>query len=519
MAEEYPSMPYLEVSLVSPPARAWLPEEEMARIIEHIRLAFPYRSGEHFYRSSSDYLVIHMAKERPAKKQQSWLYQLQPTLHIYPDINSGCPSCNHPFDDAPLGICEKCHSFDPYKVSSIILAFQLQDYNKLLYLSGSVWGTVEDVYVRWIAVALAQLLFRGRISVEQIRHLHESGDHITPTEAFQRASSLGQDPVEQTLDLVKVTFRKQDYLLVQIAAERCRLDSATFIRRALWSSEAAFSVRCLRAATGRVHGWCDLASLLTNIDKPLKQMQQLQIEAEDVKSTAPTRLFNSAVWSLLTSTNALSQEHPLIATKLLEIVKNDALVSQPEPEQAVLAREKKRLQALDMIPAHALLPCTEQEVLALEQLLGYSLPLAYRAMLLWIGHGAGQLMQDLDCFYEQLFGFQQRARQMLSEHDCHLSLPEDAFVFFLSQDSCFSFIRASEGEDPPVYAYDSTWRRTPFQKVYRHFSDFLALEIEMFADARGAEKTIPHEVKLMLKTLVDFNTGAMFPAPKREAGE
>ena len=108
---------------------------------------------------------------------------------------------------------------------------------------------------------------------------------------------------------------------------------------------------------------------------------------------------------------------------------------------------------------------------------------------------------------------------MLSEHACHLSLPEDAFVFFLSQDSCFSFIRASEGEDPPVYAYDSTWRCTPFQKVYRHFSDFLALEIEIFADARGAEKTIPHEVKLMLKTLVDFNTGAMFPAPKREAGE
>ncbi len=175
-------MPYLEVSLGSLLARAWLPEEEMARIIEHIRLTFPYRSGEHFYRSSSDYLVIHMAKERPAKKQQSWLYQLLPTLCTYPDINSGCPACNHPFEDAPLDICEKCHSCDPYKVSSITLALQRQDYNKLLYLSGSVWGTVEGVYARWTTVALAQLLFRGRISVEQVRHLHESGDHITPTE-------------------------------------------------------------------------------------------------------------------------------------------------------------------------------------------------------------------------------------------------------------------------------------------------------------------------------------------------
>ena len=277
-------------------------------------------------------------------------------------------------------------------------------------------------------------------------------------------------------------------------------------------------MRCLRAAKGRVHRY-DLASLLPSIDNPLKQIQQLQIEAEDVTSTASTRLFNSAVWSLFTSTDALLEDHPLIAAKLLEIVKNGAWVSQPEPEPAVLAREKNRLQALDMIPSRDLLPCTEQEVSALEQLLGYRLPLAYREMLSWIGHGAGQLMQDLDCFYEQLFGLQQRARQMLSEHDCRLPLPEDAFVFFLYQDSCFSFIRASEGEDPPVYAYDSTWRRMPFQKVYRHFSDFLALEIEIFADDRGAEKTIPHEVKLMLKTLLDFNRGAIFPTPKREAGE
>ena len=512
-------MPYLEVSLVSLPGRAWVPEEEMARILEHIRLNFPYRPGEHFYRSSSDYLVIQMAKERPAKKQQAWLYQLQPTLITYPDINSGCPACNHPFEDAPVGICEKCHRFDPYKVSSITLAFERQNYKTLQYLSRSVWGSVEWVYARWTALVLAQLLFRGRISVEQIRQLHESGDHITLPEEFQHASSLGPDPLENTLDLVMVTFLKQEYLLVQRAAELCHLNMATFMRRALWSCEAECSVRCMRAATGRVHGWCDLASLLTSIDNPLKQIQQLQIEAEDVKGTAPTRLFNTAVWTLFTSTNALSQDHPLIATKLLEIVKNGSWGSQPEPEPAVLAREKKRLQELNMIPARDLLPCTEQEVSALEQLLGYRLPLAYRAMLLWIGHGAGPLMQDLDCFYEQLFGLQQRARHMLKAHACRLSLPEDAFVFFLSQDSCFSFLRASEGEDPPVYAYDSTWRRTPFQRVYRHFSDFLALEIEIFADDREAEKTIPHEVKLMLKTLVDFNSGAMFPAPKREVGE
>jgi len=108
---------------------------------------------------------------------------------------------------------------------------------------------------------------------------------------------------------------------------------------------------------------------------------------------------------------------------------------------------------------------------------------------------------------------------MLKEHACRHSLPDDAFVFFLYQDDCFCFIRTSEGEDPPIYAYDSTWRRTPFKKVYSHFSDFLAIEIEVVADFLLEEKIIPHEVTLMLRTLVDFNRGAIFPAPIRDTGE
>lgn len=511
-------MSYVEVSLLSLAARESLPKEEMAYVIDYIRRSFPYRSSDHFYRSSSDYLVIHTSKERLTRKQESWLEELRAILYTHPDTNSGCSRCNYPFDDAPVGICETCHRSDPYKVSSIALAFERQDldFKKLVYLSRWVWGTVENVYARWTAVALAQLLFRERIAVEQIRQLNEDGDHIAPLEEFQNAGSVSQVDANSTLIILPIQFMKQEYLLVQRAAERCRLDVSAFIRRSLWSAEVEYNVRCRRAATGRVFG-CDLGFLLTGIDEPLIQIQQLQIETEDVKSTASTRLFNSFVWYLSTSIISLSQEHPLIATKLLEIVRSGSLVS--ESEQALLEREKKRLQELNIIPSHDLLPCTEQEVLALEQLLGYTLPLAYRALLLWIGHGAGQLMQDLDCFYDHLLSFQKNARQLLREHECSLSLPEDAFVFFQCDDYSFSFIQVSEGEDPPVYAYESTWRRTPFKKIYRHFSDFLAMEIEILADFMSKEKTISHEVKLMLQTLLDFNGGAMFPAPKGETSE
>jgi hypothetical protein len=509
-------MSYVEVSLLSLSARENLPKEEMAHVIDYIRRAFPYRSSDHFYRSSSDYLVIHTAKERLTRKQESWLEELRAILYTHPDTNSGCSRCYYPFDDAPVGICETCHRSDPYKVSSIALAFERHDFKKLVYLSRWVWGTIENVYARWTAVALAQLLFQERIAAEQIRQLNEDGDQIAPLEEFQNAGSVSQDDANSTLTILPIQFMKQEYLLVQRAAERCSLDVSAFIRRSLWSAEAEFYVRCRRAATGRVYG-CDLGLLFTGIDEPLIQIQQLQIETEDVKSTASTRLFNSFIWYLFSSTTGFSQEHPLIATKLLQIVRSGSSVS--ESGQALLQREKKRLQELNSIPSHDLLPCTEQEVLALEQVLGYTLPLAYRALLLWIGHGAGQLMQDLDCFYEHLFSFQKSARQLLREHGCSLSLPEDAFVFFQCDDSSFSFIRVSEGEDPPVYAYESTWRRTPFKKIYRHFSDFVAIEIEIFADFMSKEKTISHEVKLMLQTLVDFNGGAMFPAPKGETSE
>lgn len=299
-------MSYLEVSLSSLAAREGLPEEEMARILDHIRLTFPYRSGDHFYRSASFYLVMNMAKERLTTKQETWLNELRPTFRWYRDTTSGCSWCNHPFDDAPQGFCEHCHTFNPYKVSRMTLAFHGQDSHTLTYLSRWVWGTIEDVYVRWTAVALAQLLLRGRISVEQISHLSEGGDRITSSEDFQNAVRASPDHLKNTLTMLTITFLKQDYLLVHKAAERCSLDITTFLRRAVWSSKAAWYVRCLKAAAGRVHG-CDLGLLLSSsIDKSLQQIRQLQIETEDVQVNAASRLFNSSVWYLSSNTKRLS---------------------------------------------------------------------------------------------------------------------------------------------------------------------------------------------------------------------
>ncbi len=176
------------------------------------------------------------------------------------------------------------------------------------------------------------------------------------------------------------------------------------------------------------------------------------------------------------------------------------------------------MEQLKIVPAHELLPCTEEEVRVIEEQLKLRLPEAYRSFLLWMGHGAGRLMQGLDCFYEHLLDFQSKARFLLAQHECRSSIPEDAFIFFMLEDRCFSFIRTSEGDNPPIYTYNSGWRHVPFRKIYHHFNNFLAIEIEMLEDFLTGDKTLLPEVKSRLEALQHHNAGAIFSVSEKRHG-
>lgn len=142
---------------------------------------------------------------------------------------------------------------------------------------------------------------------------------------------------------------------------------------------------------------------------------------------------------------------------------------------------KAQLAELNLVDSDEFSPCTEEEVSSLEQQLGMPLPDAYKEFLLWMGHGAGRLMQGSDCFFEHLPELREWATELLRENHFPESLPDDAFVFFMHQGYQFSFMKTSEGDNPPTYYYCEGENKTSFTRTHERYSEFLSTEIEIYA--------------------------------------
>ncbi|MEH2175112.1 SMI1/KNR4 family protein [Nostoc sp.] len=125
-------------------------------------------------------------------------------------------------------------------------------------------------------------------------------------------------------------------------------------------------------------------------------------------------------------------------------------------------------------------PCSDLEIIQFEQQQGITLPSIYKDFLKMMGHGAGKFLRGSDCFYQHLPQIQEWAKELLVENDFPEPLPEDAFVFFMHQGYQFSFFRLSEGDNPPTYSYCEGQQESCFVKSHDTFSDFLAVEIELY---------------------------------------
>ena len=127
------------------------------------------------------------------------------------------------------------------------------------------------------------------------------------------------------------------------------------------------------------------------------------------------------------------------------------------------------------------IPCTEEEIAALEYWAGHSFPLSYREFLKWMGRWGGGLFRGSDCFYDNLKNIQKWAKELLKENKCSESLLENSFVFLMHHGYHILFFRFNEGDDPPIYSYLEEMEepeKSSIQQVYLHFSEFLDSMIE-----------------------------------------
>jgi hypothetical protein len=126
-------------------------------------------------------------------------------------------------------------------------------------------------------------------------------------------------------------------------------------------------------------------------------------------------------------------------------------------------------------------PCSKEEVVELERLIGFKLPLAYKEFLFWSGKGLGSFEIGSEFYYDQdLIDLQRMAKDLLTDNNAPFELPDDAFVFWGHQGYQFAFFRASEGDNPPIHYYIEAGEgeKEEIKWNYQaHFTDFLITEM------------------------------------------
>lgn len=115
--------------------------------------------------------------------------------------------------------------------------------------------------------------------------------------------------------------------------------------------------------------------------------------------------------------------------------------------------------------------CSAKEIEDVESDVGQTLSLAYREFLAKMGCGAGNFFVGTDFLYPSVLGNTEAAHELVAEDKASLVLTEKAIAFAMHQGYQFMFIRADEGEDPPVYYYME--QSGEFVKKAEKFTQFL----------------------------------------------
>ena len=126
--------------------------------------------------------------------------------------------------------------------------------------------------------------------------------------------------------------------------------------------------------------------------------------------------------------------------------------------------------------------CSPDQVQALEKQLAITFPAPYRDFLLWMGQSRAGMLLASDWLPDDLPLLKDKAKKLLADNKFPQPLPDDAFVFWMSQGYVFTFLRLSQGDNSPVYRYHGTLETTTFTPINQSFAEWLQAQIQEHVD-------------------------------------
>lgn len=121
-----------------------------------------------------------------------------------------------------------------------------------------------------------------------------------------------------------------------------------------------------------------------------------------------------------------------------------------------------------------LTPCTSDQIDEVQKYCKGKLPKAYVEFLEVMGQGTSPgFLTGHSCFIDELFDLREWSEELLQETEYDRHLPDDCFVFWMSQGYQFAFFKFNDGDDPPVYYYREYSRQKNYKIISKSFSQFL----------------------------------------------
>jgi hypothetical protein len=154
-----------------------------------------------------------------------------------------------------------------------------------------------------------------------------------------------------------------------------------------------------------------------------------------------------------------------------------------------IQRRLARLAELGCLQIDDVEPSTEEDLIALETKLGFRLPGVLRELYQWGGNDLGGVfgagMEVLNLKEHMAHDYRPGARENLQAAKEDPSVLDDqTFILQMDYDGQFAFVRADQGDDPPVYNHNE---QEPLFCSSARVSDYLALMVEQAAGVEEIE--------------------------------